>query len=167
MVELREYFFTCRFLSKLNNVSDNCCNDNGNRYIDFDLFTGDKFASVDSLIIKDEYILFIEFKRLDLFESDEELKKWLKNKVKIQQILLKGYESYFLVANKCKKFDIENKFSNIEKRFILVYKANNSKQKINNHFKSKINRLKIVYNDAFPVECKRFIKLLQRIENVF
>ena len=52
MVKLREYFYTCKFLKKLNEISDNCCDDNGDKYIDFDFFAGDKFASVDSLIIK-------------------------------------------------------------------------------------------------------------------
>ena len=168
MVKLRKYFFTCEFLKKLDEISDGCCEDNGNKYIDFDLFAGDKFASCDSLIIKDEYLAFIEFKRFDLFENERKLDNWLKDKSKNQQIILKGYESYFLIYNLCNELSINDKFETIEKRYILVYKASNAKNKINNHFKSKITRLRVAFDDAFPIECQRFKKLLQkRIENVF
>jgi len=167
MVELRKYFFTCQFLKKLNEVSDNCCDDNGYKYIDFDSFAGNKIASVDSLIIKDDYLLFVEFKKFDEFKDEEDLKKHLNTREKNQQIILKGYESYFLVFNLCNNLKIKDKFESIEKRFILVYKANNFKNKINNHFKHKIDHLKIAYDKAFPIECERFKKLLKRIENVF
>ena len=164
MVELKEYFLSSKFLKKLNEISDNCCDDNGKKYIDFDLFAGNKVASVDSLIIKDEYLLFIEFKKLD-FKESEKLQDWLNKHEK--QILLKGYESFFLVYNLCEELNIKSKFENIEKRFIVVYKADNFKSKIKKHFKNKVNRLKIAYNEAFPIECERFYKLLERIENVF
>ena len=164
MVDLREYFFNCKFLKKLNEVSDGCCKDNGNKYIDFDLFAGDNFASCDSLIIKDEYLLFIEFKTLNKFSNHKDFEKWFNKHEK--QILLKGYESYFLLLKLCKTLRLKEKFESIEKKFILVYKADSFKNKIHNHFKNKVNRLKIAYDDAFSIECERFIKLLQRIENV-
>jgi len=165
MVKLREYFFNCKYLKKLNEVSDNCCEDNGNKYIDFDLYAKFKeTASTDSLIIKDEYLVFIEFKKLDNFDNQN---AWLKDKVKNQQILLKGYESYFLLQNLCKELDILEQFYNVEKRFVLVYKAKNAKKKIKKHFKNKLNRAKIAFDDVVVLECKNFINLLQRIENVF
>jgi hypothetical protein len=164
MVKLREYFYNCKFLKKLNEVSDNCCDDNGNKYIDFDLIDSN-LATVDTLIIRDKYLVFVEFKRFEVLDK-EKIEKWINNKEKIQQINLKGYESYFIVKNLCKKLNVNN-FEEIEKRFILVYKAEDAKKKIKNHFKSKINRLQVAYNLVIVRECNNFIKLLQRIENVF
>ena len=86
MLKLREYFYTCKFLKKLNEISDNCCDDNGYKYIDFDFFAGDKFASVDSLIIKDQYLLFIEFKKFDSFDNKKNLEKRLNIKEKINKL---------------------------------------------------------------------------------
>jgi len=144
-------------LETLDEVSDNCCEDNGKKYINFDK-VNDNLATADCLIIKDSYFLLIEFKKLD---EVEDIKEWTDDKIKNQQILLKAYESYFLLKKLIKNFD---KF---EKRFVFVYKAYKSKKKIKEHFKSRLNRIKIAYDDVLVLECKNFKNLLQRIDNVF
>ncbi|MEO1958148.1 MAG: hypothetical protein ABGX23_01205 [Nautiliaceae bacterium] len=144
-------------LAPLNEVSDNCCEDNGKECIDFDK-VDNNLATADCLIIKDGYFLLVEFKKLD---EVEDINEWMNDKSKNQQILIKAYESYFLLKKLVKNFD---KF---EKRFVLVYKASKSKNKIKEHFKSKLSRIKIAYDEVLVLECKNFKNLLQRIENVF
>jgi hypothetical protein len=144
-------------LAPLDEVSDNCCEDNGKKCINFDR-VDNNLATADCLIIKDNYFLLVEFKKLDEVEN---INEWMEDKSKNQQILIKAYESYFLLRRLITNFD------RLEKRFVFVYKAHKSKKKIKEHFKSKLNRVKIAYDEVLVLECKNFKNLLQRIENVF
>jgi len=165
MVKLKIKFF--KYLDFLDKVSDKCCEGYGKKYIDFDKIEPN-LASVDCLIIEEikNYIVLIEFKNLNDLNQNE-IEKWINNKEKIQQILLKGYESYFVLRNICRDLAIIKKFNQIEKRFILVYKANFSKNKIKEHFKRKLKRLEITFDNVLILECKNFLNLLKRIDNVF
>ena len=160
MVNLKVELF--KYLDFLDNVSDNCCENNGKKYIDFDKINCN-LATVDCLIIEEikQYIVLIEFKDLRFLNAQE----WVNDREKIQQILLKGYESFFILKQMF--FENEIDFNSVSKRFILVYNSNSSKKKIKAHFKNKLNRLKIAYDEVIILECKNFMNLLQRIENVF
>jgi len=149
MVDLSE------FLETLDKVSDNCCKDNGKTYINFDK-ADNNIATADCLIIKDSYFLLVEFKKIDEVENIEE---WMEDKKRNQQILLKAYESYFLL----KSLKVIENFENMEKRFVFVYKSDSYKKKIKNHFKNKLDRLKIAYNSVLVLECKNFKNLLERL----
>ena len=144
-----------RLLEPLDIVSDNCCEDNGKTYINFDK-ADNNLATADCLIIKDNYFLLVEFKKLDEVKNIEE---WVEDKKRNQQILLKAYESYFLL----KSLKIIENFGNTEKRFVFVYKSDSYKKKIKNHFKNKLDRLKIAYNNVLVLECKNFKNLLERL----
>ncbi|MEO1928049.1 MAG: hypothetical protein ABGX26_05110 [Nautiliaceae bacterium] len=144
-----------KLLETLDMVSDNCCEDDGKIYINFDK-ADNNLATADCLIIKDSYFLLAEFKKIDEVKNIEE---WMEDKKRNQQILLKAYESYFLL----KSLKVIENFENMEKRFVFVYKSDSYKKKIKNHFKNKLDRLKIAYNSVLVLECKNFKNLLERL----
>ena len=175
MVEyLYDYFHQDKFLETLSQVSDNICEDNGNKYINFDKFKEpthcanltlgmNSLSSVDSLLINKEHnhIIFVEFKDMNSFENFDALKEWFKSKdcsVKIKipdSLLLLGT---FLKENGY-SFD---KFMELEKSFFYVYKSTSSKNRINNHLKYRFTKYNFILKNIKTLETQSYINFLEK-----
>ena len=175
MVEyLDNYFNRDIFLDNLSAISDNICEDNGKKYIDFDKFKEplncsditkgmNSLSSVDSLLLNQEqkHMIFIEFKDMQSFEEFTDLKKWFKTKecsVKIKipdSILLLGY---FLKKNGY-SFD---EFIEVDKSFFYVYKSTSSKNKINNHLKYKFTKYNFMLKNTKIIESQSYMRFLEK-----
>ena len=171
---LYDYFNRDIFLDSLSVVSDNICDDNGKRYINFDKFKEpincnnitkgmNSLSSVDSLLINKskQHIIFVEFKDMDSFEEFSNLKEWFKKKecsIKIKipdSVLLLGY---FVKQNNY-SFD---EFIEIGKSFFYIYKSTLSKNKINNHLKYKFTKYNFLFKNIKIMESQSYIRFLEK-----
>ena len=175
MVEyLYNYFNQDNFLDSLSVVSDNICEDNGQKYINFDKFKEptncnditqgmNSLSSVDSLLLNQEkrHIIFVEFKDMQSFENFNDLKKWFKTKecsVKIKipdSILLLGY----FLKNNNYSFD---EFIELDKSFFYVYKSTSSKNKINNHLKYRFTKYNFILKNIKIIESQSYMRFLEK-----
>ena len=175
MVEfLKTHFQQNIFLNTLSNISDNICQDNGKKYIDFDKFKEpsccaditkglQSLSSVDSILINSDknHIIFIEFKDMDTMGDFEDIKEWIKEKdcnIKIKipdSILLLGY---FLKENGY-SFD---EFMAVDKSFFYVYKSNSFKRKINNHLKYRFSKYNFILKYIKTMETQSYINFLEK-----
>ena len=175
MVEyLYKYFNNEIFLNKLSIISDEICEDNANRYIDFDKFKEPAYccditkgmqslSSVDSILInkQENHLIFIEFKDMNSIGEFNEIKKWIEDKdcsVKIKipdSILLLGY----FLKEKGYTFD---EFIELKKSFFYVYKSNSFKSQINNHLKYRFSRYNFILNNIKTMETQSYIKFLEK-----
>lgn len=169
---LEEYFNQNANLVDLKIVSDGICNNNLNRYIDFDAFIqslfqkgyflGDNFSSPDTILFnKDEnHIIFVEFKDMNSLETMDKLNEWWNDKnksvyLKMTDAIL-GLSYYF--KNHC---DISyDDFMNINKSFFYVYKSDSYKKRIKNHLSSKLSRYSFLFKNIRTAETKGFEKFI-------
>ena len=158
MVEfLNTHFIQNGHYDDLNIVSDGICNNNSNQYLDFDkfieslfqngYFSGDNFSSPDTILIdlNKKHIIFVEFKNMSYFESEEDMKNWWKSKnrsvyLKITDSIL-GL-SYYLKNSCSQSYD---DFMNTSKSFLYVYKADTYKKKISKHLENKFSRYDFLF----------------------
>jgi len=171
---LKTHFQQNIFLNTLSNISDNICQDNGKKYIDFDKFKEpsccaditkglQSLSSVDSILINSDknHIIFVEFKDMDTIGDFEDIKEWIKEKdcnIKIKipdSILLLGY---FLKENGY-SFD---EFMTVDKSFFYVYKSNSFKRKINNHLKYRFSKYNFILKYTKTMETQSYIKFLEK-----
>ncbi len=156
-------------------VSDGICENNSKKYLNFDkfieslfkknYFKGDTFSSPDTVLINLEknHLIFVEFKNMSSFETEEEMKNWWKNKN--SKVYLKMTDSIlglgYYLNQKCDiSYDI---FMKSSKSFIYVYKANSYKKKIHRHLENKLTRYNFLFENIESVETKTFEYFL--IEN--
>ncbi len=167
MVEyLCNYFNRDIFLDNLSVISDNICQDNGKKYINFDKFKEpincsditkgmNSLSSVDSLLINREknHIIFVEFK--DMNDLDD-IKSWFREKecnIKIKipdSILLLGY---FIQKNGYSFDDLIN----TKKSFFYVYKNRSAKRQINNHLRYKFSKYNFMLENIKIIESQAYI----------
>ena len=160
------------FLDTLYNVSDGICINNDKNYIDFDKFVnyvyqkgimkGDQGCSCDSLIInvEEKHIIYVEFKDMMTFETQEELSRWWAKKE--NNTYLKILESmatlgYFLKINNSA---CQDEYSSLKKSFFYVYRATTHKQRINTHIKNKFNRYNHLLTSIKTIETKTYERFL-------
>ncbi|KIM03927.1 MAG: hypothetical protein KN64_09350 [Sulfurovum sp. AS07-7] len=165
---LYDYFHQEKFLVSLSSVSDNICEDDDKKYIDFDKFKEpqnccnltkgmNSLSSVDSLLInKDKnHIIFVEFKYMEDLKDLKDVKEWFKNKecsIKIKipdSILLLGY---FLKENGYSF----NDFIKMKKSFFYVYKNKSFKNTINNHLKGRFNKYDFLLENTKIIEAQAY-----------
>lgn len=161
MVEqIHRHFMQQNMLADLSTVSHQTCSPNGKMYVHFDglikhlarqnFFSGGQVSSCDALFFnfQQKTIAFVEFKRLDLFESPEEKNNFYK---KFRQTIhLKMSESllvlaYYLKTHLNMSYD---DFFALKKSFFLVYRHENAIEHTHEYLKSKvvINRNKHLFN---------------------
>jgi len=168
VVFLYDYFHQEKFLASLDSVSDGILDNDGKKYIDFDLFKApenccdmtkgiNSLSSVDSLLINQDenHIILVEFKDMDSFANFNLIVQWLKEKecsIKIKipdSILLLGY----FLREKGYRFD---DFLEMKKSFIYVYKNSKSKSKINNHLKFKFTKYNFMLANTKIIEAQNY-----------
>jgi len=149
-------------------ASDGICDNNSKSYIDFDkfiaklhtqkIFTGDTFASCDTLLLNTQsnHLIFVEFKDMKSITTEEELNYWWKSKSR--SVYLKVTDSilglsYYLKHKCSKSYD---DFLDIPKSFFYVYKSNDYKSKIKNHLKFKFSRYDYLFKNIRTIECDSF-----------
>lgn len=172
MVEqIYQHFKKLEFLSSLDEVSHQTCDSNGNIYVNLDGFfehlnqdgffkTGDKNKSCDALFfnLKEKHLLLVEFKRLNLFEKDEEERQFFK-KLK-PDIYLKMSESLLVLSHYfSNELNIsQNDFFKISKSFLLVYKPENNKELVHKNLYAKvgIKRNKYLFKNIKSLNSRTF-----------
>ena len=159
---------------ELNIASDGICENNLNKYIDFDkfigtlhtqkVFTGNTFSSCDTILLNEEnnHIIFVEFKDMKSILTDELLINWWKKQqpkiyLKITDSLL-GL-SYYLNNEYSINY---NNFMNTSKSFFYVYQSETYKSKINNHLKYKFSRYDYLFKNIRTIECNAFQNFLNK-----
>jgi hypothetical protein len=163
---LYNYFFKEKYIfNTLSKISNEMCDDNGKKYIDFDNFPNYinivSTATTDTLLLnlKENYIVFVEFKS---FEKVKDFNKWF-NRTRKQQIYLKAYESFLTLEQLIithSNFD-HNDYYNLDKRFIFVYNGKDAKKRIRRHIQGKIKRFKFIFDEkVFTMRCEGFKKIL-------
>jgi len=171
---LYDYFNKQVFLDTLVKVSDNICQDNGKKYIDFDRFKEplncsditkgmNSLSSVDSLLLNEEkkHIVFVEFKDMQKIEDANSLKEWFK--AKECNIKIKIPDSILLLGYFLKKEGYSfNEYIEIKKSFFYVYKSSSSKNIINNHLKHKFTKYNFMLKDIKIIESQSYMRFLEK-----
>lgn len=159
-------------VNTLTKVSDGLCVDDTKKCIDFDKFPSyflqvcnvsqNQPATVDALILNFNcnHTLFVEFKDL---RSVRDPKHWL-TKERLQQIYLKVHESFHMLAKYMvqKSLATYDDFYCHEKSVFIVYGVRNKKDKVHNHFKGKVNRLRYLVEQVQVINCQNFKNFIQK-----
>ena len=165
---LEEHFNQHAEFVDLKTVSDGICNNNSNKYINFDefikslfqkgYFSGDTFSSPDTILLNstEKHILFVEFKDMSSLQSPEDINEWWKDKnrsvyLKITDTIL-GL-GYYLKNDCDKNYD---DFMDTSKSFFYVYKADTYKKKVKNHLQCKFSRYNFLFKNIRTAEAKKF-----------
>jgi len=159
-------------IATLKEVSDNMCQDEERKCIDFDKFPSfcleecrvsqNQPATVDALILNfsEKHILFVEFKDL---KTVAQAKEWL-TKVKLQQVFLKIHESFHMLSKYIvtKALASYDEFYSYKKSVLIVYDVKDTKRVFHKHFKGKVNRFRYLVEKELVINCKQFINFIER-----